>query len=220
VALLAGFGALLAGGYTAPYGPSHPRPENVIYALDAGARRAVWATAVDPPGEWLAQFVTESPKRGPLSNFQAVAGTATFSSAEAPVVDLPAPVVTLASSLDEGGGRLLSIRLASPRRARALSVRIPDREVLDTRVNGRPVGGGEGSQGWAAGRWGLEYATVPAEGVEVTVRVKGTHSVTVIVADRSDGLPTVPGVSFRPRPPASQPIHRGDMTLVQKAYVF
>jgi hypothetical protein len=69
LAVLLGLGAFASGMYSAPHGPSHPRPENVIYALDANASRATWATPIDPPGEWLAQFVGNDPKRGPLASF-------------------------------------------------------------------------------------------------------------------------------------------------------
>lgn len=217
---LVGIGAAAAGVSTAGHAASHPRPENLFYALDADAGRAVWATQTDPPGAWLAQFVTASPARGPLALFSAVAGTAPYSSHEAPAIGLPPPVVTLAGTANEGGGRLIRLRIASSRGARAVSVRIPDREIVETVVDGRPVVLEGGARSWSSGRWGLDYAGVPPEGVDLSVRVKGTAPVTFIVVDRSEGTPAIPDTTFEPRPPASQPIHRGDLTLVQRAFTF
>jgi hypothetical protein len=213
-------GAGVAGLFTASYGARHPRPENIVYALDADAGRAVWATTSDPAGPWLEQFVTATPKRGPLAGFTSIAGQTPFLSAQAPAVDLAGPAVTLVRSVDEGQGRALTVRLTSPRRARALSVRLPDREVLDTHVNGREPGGRASQWLWTAGRWSLEFTNIPADGVELFVRVKGREPVTFVVADRSDGLPASLAVGRTTRPASSQPIHRGDMTVVQRTVTY
>ncbi len=218
--VLAAIGAFGAGLFSAPYGDRHPRPENVVYALDADAGRAVWATASDPASPWLEQFVTNNPKRGPLAGFTTIAGQATHLSAPAPAVDLPGPAVHLVSAVDEGQGRALTVRLTSPRGARAMSVRLPDREVLDTHVNGRVPGGRASQWLWTAGRWSLEFTNIPAEGIELFVRVKGRQPVTFVVADRSDGLPASVAVGRTARPASSQPVHRGDMTVVQRTVTF
>jgi hypothetical protein len=217
---LVALGSSAAGLFTASYGDRHPRPENVVYALDADAARAVWATTSDPAGPWLEQFVTGNPKRGPLAGFTSIAGQTPFLSSPAPAIDLPGPVVTLVRSVDEGQGRALTVRLTSPRRARAISVRLPDREVLDTHVNGRVPGGRASQWLWTAGRWSLEFANIPADGVELFVRVKGREPVTFVVADRSHGLPASLAVGRTTRPASSQPIHRGDLTVVQRTATY
>lgn len=213
-------GALTAGLLTAGHGPAHPRPENLVYALDADARRAVWATTSDPPGPWLEQYVTATPKRGPLSGFTAVAGQTAFLSHAAPVLDAPGPLVRLVGTVDEGQGRAMTVRVTSPRGARAVSLRLPDREVLDTRVNGRQAGGRTSQWLWTAGRWSLEFTNVPAGGIELFVRVKGREPVTFVAADRSDGTPGALTAGMKPRPASSQPVHRGDMTVVQRVFTF
>ena len=218
--LLVAAGALIAGGVTAPYGPSHPRPSNVVYVLDADKGRAVWATAADPVDEWLAQFVTTTPRRGAPPGIAALAAWDRALYGEAPAAELPAPTAVLVDAAEDGSGRVLGVRLASPRGARTLSVRVPDREVQGARVNGRPAVSPDGASGWAAGRWSLEYTNVPAAGIDLALRVKGRGPVTLVVTDRSDGLPAIPGRTFAPRPPWSMPIHRGDGTLVQKQFEF
>jgi len=220
LALLVAAGALVAGGATAPYGPSHPRPVNVLYALDADTGRAVWATAAGPVDDWLAQFVTMTPRRGAPPGLAALATWDRALYREAPVIEVPAPTAVLTDSADDGSGRVLGVRLASPRGARTLSVRLPGREVLGARVNGRPAASPDGTAGWAAGRWGLDYTNVPADGIDLAIRVKGHGPITLVLTDRSDGLPAVPGRTFAPRPSWSMPIHRGDGTLVQKRFEF
>jgi hypothetical protein len=220
VLALLGIGALAAGVVTSSHGDDHPRPENLIYALDADAGKALWATPADPASPWLEQYVSEEPRRGPLAGFSAVAGPAPFLSREAPAVGHPGPDATLERNVNEAGGRVLTVRIRSPRRARALSVRMPDREVFGTAVNGRRPAREPNQAPWASGRWGLEFTNVPPEGIVVVVRVKGNEPVTLVVADRSDGLPTELTADKNPRPPSSHPIHRGDMTVVQRAFTF
>jgi hypothetical protein len=99
-------------------------------------------------------------------------------------------------------------------------VRIPDREVLDTRINGRQAGGRTSRWLWTAGRWSLEFTNLPAEGVDLVVRVKGSGPVTFVVADRSDGISAAQLAGVSPRPASSQPVHRGDMTVVQRVFTF
>ncbi|MDO8836208.1 MAG: M28 family peptidase, partial [Vicinamibacterales bacterium] len=217
---LLGIGALAAGVVTSAHGDGHPRPENLIYALDADAGKALWATPADPASPWLEQYVSNEPRRGPLAGFSAVAGQAPYLSRDAPTVGHLGPEATLERNVNEAGGRVLTVRIRSPRRARALSLRMPDREVYDTAVNGRRPARVPNQAPWAPGRWGLEFTNVPPDGIVVVVRVKGNGPVTLVVADRSDGLPPALTADKNPRPPSSHPIHRGDMTVVQKAYTF
>jgi hypothetical protein len=220
VLALLGVGALAAGVVTSAHGDDHPRPENVIYALDADAGKALWATPAHPASPWLEQYVSKEPRRGPLAGFSAVAGQAPFLSREAPAIGSPGPEMTLEGQVNEVGGRVLTVRVRSPRRARALSLRIPDREVYDASINGRRPASVPNQAPWAPGRWGLEFTNVPPEGIVVVVRVKGNGPVTLVVADRSDGLPPELTADKNPRPPSSHPIHRGDMTVVQRAFTY
>jgi hypothetical protein len=217
---LVALGAIAAGPFTATFNDRRPRPENVFYALDANAERALWATSATTTTPWLEQFVSNNPKDGPLPGFTAIASLSRYLSHDAPLEPLPAPSLEVEQSIAEDGGRALTMRITSPRRARSLSMRFPEREVLDTRVNGHQVINGVDRAAWLPGRWGLEFSNVPAEGIEVFVRVKGKEPLTVIVADRSDGLPAGLVSGFAPRPATSQPIQRGDMTVVQRTFTF
>jgi hypothetical protein len=164
--------------------------------------------------------VSKDPRRGLLAGSTAVAGQAVYLSDDAPSIDIPGPDVTLERAVNEAGGRVLTVRVKSPRGARALSLRMPEREVLDTRINGRQPASQPNQAPWAPGRWGLEFTNVPPEGVEVVVRVKGNEPVTFVAADRSDGLPSALTNGMTSRPPSSHPVHRGDMTVVQTAVTF
>jgi hypothetical protein len=218
--LLLGVGMLAAGAQTSPYSAFAPRPENLVYAMNADAKRAVWATTADPSGPWLEQFVTADPKRGPLAGFTSVGGQTPFLSHEAPAIDVPGPEIVLQQSTNDGGGRLLAVHVTSPRQARRVSVRIPEREIHETIVNGQSLTNRPGPQVWAAGRWGLEFSNIPPEGFDLVVRVKGTTPVTFVVADRSEGVPESLLVGTKPRPASSMPAFRGDLTVVQRMFTF
>jgi hypothetical protein len=220
LSLLLCVGMLAAGAQTSRYDGATPRPENLVYAMNADAKRAVWATTADPSGPWLEQFVTADPKRGPLAGFASIGGQTPYLSHEAPAVDVPGPEIVLQQSTNDGGGRLLMVHVTSPRHARCVSVRIPEREIHETIVNGQFVGSRQSSQVWTAGRWGLEFSNVPPEGIDLTVRVKGTTPVTFVVADRSEGVPEPLLAGTKPRPASSMPAFRGDITVVQRSFTF
>jgi hypothetical protein len=50
--------------------------------------------------------------------------------------------------------------------------------------------------------------------------VEAAGPVTVVLVDRSSGLPAIPGANFPPRPADAMPIHSGDQTMVRRSFVF
>jgi hypothetical protein len=72
-------------------------------------------------------------------------------------------------------------------------------------------------------RWRMNYYAPPAEGFELTLRVKPSGPLKLRVLDRSYGLPDVAGAGVVPRPAWSMPsgsLPYSDQSLVNKAYTF
>lgn len=220
VALLAGAGAVAAGAWTAPYGPSHPKPVNVLYALDADSGGAQWATATSRMHPWLEQFLTATPSRGPLAILTSPRSSGEYSYHDAPVMPLAPPEVAIVGDTTADGDRLVTLRVVSPRGARVVSMRIPDASVGDTWIEGKRVGGGNSSPGWEQGRWSLEYINPPASGFLLQLRLRGQVSFAVALTDRSHGLPEIPGRAFTPRSPSLTMIQQGDVTVVSRTVRF
>jgi hypothetical protein len=218
VAMLACLSALAVGAMTAPYGASHPKPVNMVYARDADSGRAMWATQAGRLDPWLAQYVSNQPATGPLTGFST--STAQYLMHPAPAMRADAPALTLVSDTAEAGDRVLTLRATAPTGARMVSIRATDALVLDTWINDRRAGGAGGASPWDRGRWLLEYVNPPSDGIQVQMRVKGQVPVNLVVIGRILGLPDVPGTSFEPRPPSLVPISGGDTTLVRRSFTF
>jgi hypothetical protein len=97
---------------------------------------------------------------------------------------------------------------------------VANTEVLSASVNGRDLGKPSEARWHTSGQWGFDYANPPAEGIDVQLRVQGSDKMTIVLVDRSSGLPAIPGANLPPRPADSMPIHSGDQTMVRKSFVF
>ncbi|MFO7695382.1 MAG: M20/M25/M40 family metallo-hydrolase [Vicinamibacterales bacterium] len=206
------------------YSALHPRPANVIYALDADARTGHWAVRVDRPDEWFGQFLGPAPRPGrppalvqPWSSANGVPG---FLHAEAPAADLPAPKATLVRSIPTEGGRSVTFRVAPGREGHMLSVWVNGVPALDVSVDGRPVRGAFTRRAPDDTAWTLEYFNAPASGAAVSMTLKGARKLTVAVAERAHALPDLPGTPYTPRPASLMPAQAGDQTIVRRTYTF
>jgi hypothetical protein len=210
----------IAGAQTNHYSPSHPKPSLLSYALDADTGKAFWASSVARLDPWTEHYLGSSPTRERLPDFAPDWYPIGFLVNEAPAIQLAAPVAELLESSSDGTTRALHLRITTPRHARTLHVGIAQTEVLTASVNGHDLGKPSEARWHQAGRWGFDYANPPAEGIDLQLRLQGTSPATVVLVDRSSGLPTIPGANLPPRPADSMPIHSGDQTMVRRSYIF
>jgi Peptidase family M28 len=218
--VFAALGLCVAGAQTARYGAAHPKPSVMEYALDADTGKALWASSADRIDAWTLHYLGASPVTGKLSGFIPGWLPFEFLEHEAPAVALlPAQAKLLENSV-AGDGRTLHLRITSPRHARAVHVTLLQGEVLEASVNAQPLGRPSDSRWNRTGIWHFDYYNLPAEGIDVLLRVQGAGTVKLIVADSSIGLPAIPGVSLLPRPADSMPQHSGDDTRVKRTFVF
>jgi len=120
----------------------------------------------------------------------------------------------------DGATRTLRLHITTPRHARTLHVGLTQGEVLSASVNGRDLGKPAEARWRQPGQWGFDYANPPAEGIDLQLRVQAAGQITIVLVDRSSGLPTIPGANFPLRPADSMPIHSGDQTMVRRSFVF
>jgi len=219
IALLAGIALLAAGAQLTRYDAAHPKPSNVLYAWSADSGKALWAAQAAKPDAWTSQFLTSSPQQGTLPEFFPEAGQANFLWSEAPAAPLVPPTVQLVESQNSAGVRKLRLRVASPRGARWLALRLPEAEVLSATVNARPLANSADLRARLGKGWMFGYLHAPAAGVELLLEVKGAAPVKVLAIDRSPGLPEIAGASFR-RPETTLPIQSGDQCVVSRSFTF
>jgi hypothetical protein len=192
----------------------------LAYALDADTGKAVWTSSTNRVDSWTAQYVGTSPTRGKLPDFLPVWYPSDFLQHDAPVIPIAPPQAELLESAAADGIRTLRLHISTPRHARTVHVGLTHGEVLDASVNSRDLGKPSEARWHQAGNWGFDYANPPAEGIDVQLHVQAPGPVTIVVVDRSSGLPTIPGANLPPRPADSMPIHSGDQTMVRRSFVF
>lgn len=214
---------LVAGGLTSGFDAQHPKPNTIIYALDADAGRAEWLTTDPAPDEWTSQFFEEGAERGALPLFIRTQPGGLLKG-RAPSVALEAPRAELLGEQSAAGVRTLRLRVTSPRGAPFITI-FTDR---GTSVRGASLGGE--SLSWARDRpepgaewgWRLRYHMPPPGGFELTLDVTSDAPFKVTVIDRSHPLPDIQGFQVRPRPDSMMPSPSwlNGSTMVAKSYTF
>jgi hypothetical protein len=179
-----------------------PQPDYIQYSLDADTGKATWLSAGSRPDDWTRQF---------FANGYAT-GSATFSpgyyfeqqhdviTAPAAQVELPAPTLTVLESRQQEDQRIVRLRIASPRSApyAHLDLALPG-ELTGAIVNGKPVNVAD-IPSHRRQRFTLLYFGLPRGGVEVDLTLRGSGAMTGTLADYSNGLPSIPGMTVTPRP--------------------
>jgi hypothetical protein len=219
-ALAAALVLCVVAAKTTRYSAEHPKPTLLSYALDADTGKALWTSSASRVDSWTAQYLGASPTRSKLPDFIPDWYPIDFLQHQAPSIALVSPLAELLENFSDGATRTLHLRVTTPRHARTLHVGIAQAEVLSASVNGHDLGKPSEARWRQPGHWGFDYANPPAEGIDLLLSVQAAGPVTVILVDRSSGLPTIPGANFPPRPADSMPIHTGDQTMVRRSFVF
>jgi len=220
VALLTGICLSTAGALSTRYDSTHPKPSMLAYVLDSDSAKALWTSSAARLDPWTIQYVSASPSRGKLPDFYPAWFPIDFLQHKASVLGLAPPKASLLEESVADGVRSLHLRITSPRGAQVIHVGIAKTEVLGSSVNGHDLGGPFEARWHHEGQWSLDYANLPADGIDLLIRVQGTSPVTVVLVDHSSGLPSIPGTNLVARPADSMPTDSGDQTMVRRSFVF
>ncbi|MFL6388061.1 MAG: M20/M25/M40 family metallo-hydrolase [Terriglobales bacterium] len=200
-----GCGLALSG-----YSPEHPRPDSILYSVNADDNTAVWISYDQKPDDWTRQFFGANSAPHPVPNY--LAGFARpLISASTPTLPLAPPVVENVEHKQEASVHRLKLRLRSQRKAETLYLRFPDDvQPVAAKVAGRDVPVHKGS------RFGLTLYAMEDEGVELELTVQASSALSFWVMDRSYGLP----INARPRPSNIIGMDGSDATYVCRKYVL
>lgn len=210
----------IGGMITTRYSAEHPQTDAMVYGRNADTGKAVWFSPGEKPDEWTEQFLGTKPAKEALPDFFPDSPGTKFLKSEAKDVTLAGADVLLGEEKKEGEGRTLTLLLMSPRKAAWITLYVNEGEVLEASVNGKAISKDPDARGTPAKGWRLRYSNPPEQGIEVTLKVRGTQPVHVRVVDGSPGLPAIAGMTVKPRPDWLMPIQTGDATLVSRAFVF
>lgn len=199
-----------------------PKTNSVVYLMNADTGRAAWASYDATPDEWTGQFFGEQTQRGDLNEFFPSQRNQ-FLKSPAPATTLQAPALALLGDETRDGVRVVKVKVTSPQEV--LMVFVPVEaggELLGAAVNGKGVGAEAAPAAKAGERWTLHYSAPPAEGVELTFKVRPSQPLKVTVLGQSYGLPRDLGGALRPRPDyiIPTPFTNSDSTFVSRAYTL
>ena len=211
--------AIALSGFSA----SQPRPDYVAYILDADSGQARWVSVGTRTDAWTAQFLRNGSQRTQFAPLPSELPDMTFAALEAPapVVDLPLPQLALTGMTTNGVERTLRLHLSSPRHAPNVQIVIEsDTAITQLSIGGKPAGLGNA----AAPRTTLtlQYYGLPADGTDLAITTEGQAPVRIALEERSNGLPSVPGMTIQPRPDSTMPapFENADPTIVRKTFTF
>lgn len=214
---------IIAGSLTAGFDANHPKPNSIFYGLNADTGKAIWASADEKPDEWTSQFLSANTEKGTLAEYLPMVPRK-FLKSQAPVAPLVAPNIEPLSDDVRNGLRTVRMRITSPRQAPIMRIYVnSNTEILAAVVNRKRIANNNTRAHIEPGnRWELNYYALTKEGIELTLEVKSSQPLEIRVVDQSDGLPEIPGISFKTRPNDMMPIPFGvsDSTLVSKSFAF
>src|SRR5215207_1794914 len=197
-----GLALVTAGLRIDTFDDEHPRQTRLVYALDADREQAWWLSADPHPAPWTDRYVdTERVRdddRFPDSPSLSLASS--YYSGPASVARIEPPEVTVRRSERNGETRELRLRITPAEASRlALYADTRSHTVTAATVDGINVEEAPGQRkDTDPAKWGFVFHTVPPEGIDVTLEVRGEGLLPVRVIGYRDGLPRVP--ELRPLP--------------------
>jgi hypothetical protein len=204
--LLATAGALgIASQAAAGFNTERPRPDYIEYALDAETGRARWVSAGTAPDDWTEQFYPQgfSADQLAFSPGYFFGQPMDVITAPAPPIELVPPDMELVEERTENEVRTVTMRLTSPRGAPTahLALDLPG-DLVAADVEGQDLLIPEGQ---AVRELPITAYNLGEDGMRITVSTRSTGPITGTLTDYSNGLPSVPGVTIRPRPTDHMP---------------
>ena len=219
---------LLAGGietaraidYEKP-SPARPLHSHVSYFLNTDTGNAYWASAFQVTDDWNRQFF-EDATTGALTELYPHAGLEYLKS-KAAVVALAAPTAEIVQDAVAGEGRLLRLRLSSPRGAAHLELVLQPQTpgaLLQTTLAGeplllQPLDAAQG-QVFFARLHGLPTS----KQVELELRLKAEVPLKLYLYDQSIGLPQELVKQPKPAHVIAEQGRESNLTVVRKTYTF
>lgn len=214
--------ALISAGLAVDrFDGDHPHQTHLMYVLDADTRTARWVSHDRAPHVWTKRH-TPTAARDAAPPVPLPYGTTPRWSGAAEALELPAPGIVMRDHRTEGDRIAVTVTVASRRPADVITVHADqpvDRATIvadgQPSVSSRPTYPPNAD----AGDWPYElrFYDPPADGVTITLELRGASTPELRVSDATVGLAQVPG--FRPRPATSarSPDHGSDLVVISRS---
>lgn len=224
-AALIGIGLLVAGNWTSRFDANHPKPNDIMYALDASTGKAMLVSAELNQDAWTSQFFVNGSTSARLPDFFPISPRP-LRQTPALVLPLGTPEVKLIDDTVSNNLRTVRLHVTAPQDVHLVLIWVdPNTEVVGSLVNGKRSDNNR--PGRAGSSWGMMYWAPPPEGFDLTLEVKPGQQLRVQAVDRIAKFPEIPGMSITPRPKEMIPppsintvSEYSDAMLVHKSFVF
>jgi hypothetical protein len=220
LAVLIAVAAFVGGHLTSVPNKEQPLHSSIIYCLDADQQKALWASGYLEPDDWNRQFFT-SPRIEPLTDF--LPGTMKpYLKNDAPLDNLPVPVVKILADGVENNKRKLHFNLSSSRQANAMRLFFhKDAGISGIKIDGKPV---EYKQFYSIEQsdyYLIFYWAVPPGGIDVVIECEAEKTLQLKVVEGKLGLPAAPGIEYKPMPAHIIPdMEFSHISLLKKTFLL
>lgn len=201
------------------FNEQRPKPNSLIYALDADQHKAWWASWERTADEWTGQVLSQQADTMRLTQFFPYSNRPLLA-AQAQVMSMSPPALEVMSDHTSDTVRILRLRIQSTRASSIISLHIPP-QVYEARVNGKTVGEFVMPQLPRHDRgFLLFHFGSPAEPPEFELTVAAGKPLDLRVMDMTYGFPD--SLTLSPRPPWMIPraFVTTDVILVTKSFVL
>jgi hypothetical protein len=200
---------LLIAGVLTNATPQDNSQSRIFYAFNADTGKAFFAGDTSQPDPRVQQLFAGSTEKRSLADFAYLKKSRDYSLNAAPLLQQPAPEMSVVEDKSVDGVRTLKMRVYSPRQAGVVAIYLDSSaQVLNASVNNTPI------TDEPKDRWGMQIDGLPKQGVEVQLQVKATEPLKLRLVDQTFGLPSVNGVSYAQTVPSANP----DLTMFVKSY--
>lgn len=213
---VATIGCLGLGIVKSRYSPESPKPDNLLYSLDADSRRAAWISFDREPDNWVSGMIPRSQRQHqPMPDYLANSKVPVWT-APGLALDLPAPLIRVVKDETSGDTRHLVLVLQSQRDAGVMHAALgPDITVASAKIAGKDVPLKSQAQ-HASENWTMALYGWGRHEINLDLEIKGNANPTLWLADESQGFP----LSVPPRPSDLIAWYGSDITLVNTRLTF
>jgi len=221
LAIIILFIAILTSGFN-----TNQRLQNhILYKLNADTGEAFWIGGDTKLDSWTSQFFTEEAEKTTIDVIADDGFSIPSFKDRAPVIPLVPPNAIILNDQVDGDLRHLELNIHSPRKARDIVVQIKVKgEILEAAVNEKLINLTEITKD-QKNFLHINYFGLSEEGFKLGLKVKSYEPVEILLDDRANDPPSIPGIEIKPRPPdmmpaASMTIDNVDGTRVIKSMIF
>lgn len=116
------------------------RADSIFYLENTDTAKVLWASSDRVPDAWTKQFFRGPVDRADMSNFFPL--DEPFIAGPAASADLTPPDIKTLNDVTLGDERFLRLSITSPRQARVVWISVPQGEVLEGSIDGKPIPAG------------------------------------------------------------------------------